>query len=115
VEVALQVDVAVVADVVDDLDDPAAGELELGLVLARDGVAAVVADAETFAAEAIARRDRPELVLRHDPVVDVELERAKRLVGLARALLGELDPDDVGPGGGRVGDQPLLGRDAEEV
>jgi hypothetical protein len=45
----------------------------------------------------------------------VELEWAKRLVVLARALLGELDPDDVGPGGGRVGDQPLLGRDAEEV
>jgi len=34
---------------------------------------------------------------------------------LAHALLGELDPDDVGPRRRRVGDQPLLGRDAEEV
>ena len=34
---------------------------------------------------------------------------------LAHALLGELDAHDVGPGGRRVGDQPLLGRDAEEV
>jgi hypothetical protein len=34
---------------------------------------------------------------------------------LARVLLGELDPDDVGPRGRGVGDQSLLGRDAEEV
>ena len=67
VEVAFEVDVGVVADVEDDLDDPAAGELELGLVLAGDRVAAVVADAEALAAEAVARRDRPELVARPRP------------------------------------------------
>jgi hypothetical protein len=38
-----------------------------------------------------------------------------RLVVLARSLLGELHADDVPSGGRCVGDDLLLGRDAEEV
>jgi len=43
---AFDVDLGVVGDVEADLDDGAAGELELRLALGADGVAAVVADAE---------------------------------------------------------------------
>jgi hypothetical protein len=46
-ELALHVDVDILRDVVDDLDDAAAGEREPPLVLAADGIATVVADAET--------------------------------------------------------------------
>jgi hypothetical protein len=45
------VDVGVVRDVEHDLLDVAAGGLELGLVYRRDGVTAVVADAESGVAE----------------------------------------------------------------
>jgi hypothetical protein len=48
--VAFDVDVDVVGDVEHDLDDPASRELELGPVLAGDGIAAVIADAEPAAA-----------------------------------------------------------------
>jgi hypothetical protein len=74
-------------------------------VLPGDRIAAVVADAEALAAEAVARRDRPDLALSDDPVVDVELEPPVGLVVLALALLGELDADDVGSGRRHVGDQ----------
>jgi hypothetical protein len=52
--VPLRVDVGVVGDVEHDLDDLAAGELELGLVLGADGVAAVVADAQALSGEGVA-------------------------------------------------------------
>jgi hypothetical protein len=52
-EVALEVDVGVVADVDDDLHDPAARERELRRVLGADRVPAVIADAQTLAAEGV--------------------------------------------------------------
>jgi hypothetical protein len=53
----------VVGDVVDDLDDPAVGEWVLRCVFAGDGVAAVVPDAEAFAAEGVAAGLRAEPAL----------------------------------------------------
>ena len=82
-------------DVEDDLHDPAAVRVELWRVLRADRVASVVADAEPLAAQAVARRDRPDLVLGDDVVVDVELQRPVRLVVLADSLLREVDADDV--------------------
>jgi hypothetical protein len=71
----LDVEVRVVSNVVDHLHDARPAELELRLVLARHGVAAVVSDAETLAAQAVAGRERSDLVhLADDLVIDVELE-----------------------------------------
>ena len=66
-----------------------------GRVLARDGVAAVVADAEALAAEREVAGHRADLLLGDDLVVDVELERPVGFAVLAQPLLGELDADDV--------------------
>jgi hypothetical protein len=51
--VPLDVDVEVVGDVEDNLGDRAAGEPELRGVGAADGVAAVVADAQSLAGEIV--------------------------------------------------------------
>jgi hypothetical protein len=107
--VPLDVDVQVVRDVEDHLHDPPARELERRPVLRADGVAAVVADAEPLAAEALARRDGPDLQLPHHLLVDVEPQRPDRLVMVAGALLREVDADDVRSRGRCVGDDDLLG------
>jgi hypothetical protein len=70
-EVVLDVGVVVVGDVEYDLDDGAAGERELGAVFLADGVAGVVADAESFAGEGVAGEDRSDLGLCDDFVVYV--------------------------------------------
>src|SRR5215207_3447293 len=114
-EVALDVDVGVVGDVEDDLDDPAPGELEAVRVGGADPVAAVVADAQALAAQREVSEHRPDLVLGHLLVVDVQLQGPDRLVMLTHPLLGELDPHDV-PARGRDGRRDhLLGWDPEEV
>jgi hypothetical protein len=55
-QMAFDVDVHVVADVEDDLDDPASAELELGPVLAAHRVTGVVPDGEPAVGEALQGR-----------------------------------------------------------
>ena len=60
------------------------------------GVGAVVADAQSFAAEREVAQHRADLVLGDHLVVDVELQRPDALAVLTHPFLGELDADDVG-------------------
>jgi hypothetical protein len=105
----------VIADVDLDLEDPAALKREAGRVLLADR-ARVVADRETFAAQRKVPGLGLERRLGDDVVVDAELGGAVRLMALAEALLAELDAEDVAAGWQlHVGDELLLGRDADEV
>jgi len=63
---ALHIHVHVVGDVVDNLDDSAAGERELALVVGAHRVTAVVADAQAFTAQRVMNpeiHDRQHVVL----------------------------------------------------
>src|SRR5262245_17329547 len=114
-EMLLEVDVRVIAYVEDDLHDLAAPPFELRRVLRADGVAAVVPDAEAFAAERVERGDRADLALGEHFVVDVQLRGADRLVVFSEPLLGELDAHRVPARPRRRPGEALLRRDAEEV
>src|SRR5687768_17039889 len=94
-QLALHVHVDVVTHVVDDLDDPPAGERELALVIRADRVAAVVADAQPFAAQRVVPGLRTEIAARRRLVVDVERHLAEALEILADRRLAELDAHDV--------------------
>src|SRR5262249_40585066 len=92
-----------------------AAPLELRRIERADGVAAVVADAEALPAEGIERRDRADLLLRNDLVVDVQLRGSDRLVVVARPLLRGPRADRVPAGRRHRRRHALLGRYAEEV
>src|SRR5215471_19135685 len=114
-ELALDVDVRVVRDVVHHSDHAAVSERELRLVLLRHRVATVEADAEPLAAERVVAGLRPEVAARDRFVVDVQRHLAERLEVLADRLLRELDADDVLAALRRGTRETLLGRNAEEV
>ena len=82
----LDVDVRIVGDIEDDLDDGPAREREPRLVQRAHRIATVVADAQSLAAQREVTGHRLQFTLRHDLVVDVQLQRTVELVMVAHAV-----------------------------
>jgi hypothetical protein len=97
-ELALDVEVDVVADVDLDLQDRPALEREAGRILLADRVAGVVADRQALAAEGEVAGLGLQRASGDNLVIDVQLGGAVGLVALAELLLAELDAENVAPG-----------------
>src|ERR1700759_303197 len=114
-ELVLKGDVGVVADAHLDLADLTTAEGERRLVLLAHRVTAVATHAQALATQREVGWLRADLLLGDDPIVDVELGRPVGGVALVDGLLVELHTGHGLAGLQAVGDELLLGRDADEV
>jgi len=105
--VAFDIHICVVCNVDYDFLDCSTGEVRLGSVLTAYWVAAVVAYAQSLAAEREMSGHGANICFGNNLVINVEFQWAMRFVVLAHSCLGEFDSNNVLARGGRSGADSL--------